>query len=171
MDISLIPLVALDRVEVLTDGASAIYGSDAVAGVVNFIMRPDFNGLETTVYYGEATRTGGHELGAALRMGVRVAGAAAPMFAAEDLSTADGRDLIRQSVGVRICSLPGGAVTVPARGGVLTLHQDVGPRVKLSAQELYSERDFSQDYVSDPPILVQSRGGAKTPRQQLHSRS
>ena len=39
VDVSLIPLSAVERVEILTDGASAIYGSDAVGGVVNFILR------------------------------------------------------------------------------------------------------------------------------------
>lgn len=46
VDINTIPLVMLDRVEVLTDGGSALYGSDAVAGVVNLIMRNDFEGFE-----------------------------------------------------------------------------------------------------------------------------
>ena len=46
MDLNSIPLVMTDRVEVLTDGGSALYGSDAVAGVVNVIMRTDFEGLE-----------------------------------------------------------------------------------------------------------------------------
>ena len=46
VDINTIPLVMTDRVEVLTDGGSALYGSDAVAGVVNLIMRTDFEGLE-----------------------------------------------------------------------------------------------------------------------------
>jgi outer membrane receptor protein involved in Fe transport len=46
VDINAIPLVMTDRVEVLTDGGSALYGSDAVAGVVNVIMRTDFEGLE-----------------------------------------------------------------------------------------------------------------------------
>ncbi|WP_293971556.1 TonB-dependent siderophore receptor [Sphingomonas sp.] len=50
-----IPFAALERVEVVTDGASAIYGSDAVAGVVNYILRKDFNGLELT-FRDEATR-------------------------------------------------------------------------------------------------------------------
>ncbi len=54
-DISLIPLVSLDRVEVLADGASAIYGSDAVGGVVNFILRSDFDGAETRFRYGTVT--------------------------------------------------------------------------------------------------------------------
>ena len=46
VDINAIPLVMLERMEVLTDGGSALYGSDAVAGVVNMIMRTEFEGLE-----------------------------------------------------------------------------------------------------------------------------
>jgi len=42
---SLVPLIAIDRVEILKDGASALYGSDAVAGVVNFITRENFDGI------------------------------------------------------------------------------------------------------------------------------
>lgn len=46
VDLNSIPLVMTDRIEVLTDGGSALYGADAVAGVVNIIMRTDFEGLE-----------------------------------------------------------------------------------------------------------------------------
>jgi outer membrane receptor protein involved in Fe transport len=53
-DISGIPVSAVERVEVLTDGASAIYGSDAIAGVVNFILRDDYEGAETRLRYGSA---------------------------------------------------------------------------------------------------------------------
>jgi iron complex outermembrane recepter protein len=48
-DVSNIPLAAIERIEILTDGASALYGSDAVGGVVNVIMRKDFTGAETTL--------------------------------------------------------------------------------------------------------------------------
>lgn len=61
-DISLIPITAVERVEVLTDGASAIYGSDAVGGVVNFILRDDFDGLETIALVGSATSGDGDQL-------------------------------------------------------------------------------------------------------------
>jgi len=53
-DISALPLSAIERVEILTDGASAIYGSDAVGGVVNFILRRDFEGAETSLRTGWA---------------------------------------------------------------------------------------------------------------------
>ncbi len=59
VDINSIPLNAIERIEILKDGASAIYGSDAIAGVVNFILRKDYTGAEATVGYGAPTRSGG----------------------------------------------------------------------------------------------------------------
>ena len=58
VDLNLIPLFAIERVEILKDGASALYGSDAVGGVINFITKKDFSGVEfhaqiaPTVYKG-----------------------------------------------------------------------------------------------------------------------
>ena len=51
VDLNLIPLSAVDRIEVLTDGASAIYGTDAVSGVVNIIMKKDFTGAELDTHF------------------------------------------------------------------------------------------------------------------------
>lgn len=55
VDVSTIPVTAVDRIEILTDGASAIYGADAVAGVVNIILRDDFDGTEVSLQYGSAS--------------------------------------------------------------------------------------------------------------------
>ncbi len=52
-DLSQIPMSAIERIEVLKDGASAIYGSDAIAGVVNVITRKNFDGAEANVYIGQ----------------------------------------------------------------------------------------------------------------------
>lgn len=52
-DISAIPMSMVERIDVLKDGASTLYGSDAMAGVVNIITRKDFEGLELSVYAGE----------------------------------------------------------------------------------------------------------------------
>ncbi len=54
VDVNSIPLAAVERIEILKDGASAVYGSDAIAGVVNFILRKDFRGAEIDAYYGTA---------------------------------------------------------------------------------------------------------------------
>ncbi len=61
VNLSAIPISAVERVEVLKDGASAVYGSDAIGGVINFIMRQDFTGLDATAWYGAPTRDGGGE--------------------------------------------------------------------------------------------------------------
>lgn len=59
VNVNTIPLAAIDRIEVLRDGASSIYGSDAVAGVINFILRRDFTGAEISGSYDKPTRKGG----------------------------------------------------------------------------------------------------------------
>jgi len=59
VNINNIPLSAIDRVEILKDGASAVYGSDAVAGVVNFILTKNFQGYQIGGTYGTPTASGG----------------------------------------------------------------------------------------------------------------
>lgn len=56
IDVNAIPVNVIERVEVLKDGASAIYGSDAIGGVVNFITRKDFQGTELMMGMGESAR-------------------------------------------------------------------------------------------------------------------
>ncbi|MGK6321378.1 TonB-dependent receptor domain-containing protein [Sphingomonas sp. DT-204] len=58
VDVSAIPLRAVDRIEVVADGASALYGSDAVGGVVNILLRRDFEGVETGALLGGSTDGG-----------------------------------------------------------------------------------------------------------------
>ncbi|CAD5365865.1 conserved exported hypothetical protein [Rubrivivax sp. A210] len=56
VNLNTIPLGAIERVEVLKDGASAIYGADAIGGVINFITRKDYRGAEITGGYGVSNR-------------------------------------------------------------------------------------------------------------------
>ncbi len=56
-DLNLIPEAAIDRIEVLLDGAGSIYGSDAVAGVVNIILKDDYQGAKLNAYYMNTTQT------------------------------------------------------------------------------------------------------------------
>lgn len=62
VDVNSIPITMIERVEVLKDGGSAIYGSDAIAGVVNFITRSDFEGLEFTAKYLETDQGGQNDV-------------------------------------------------------------------------------------------------------------
>jgi len=58
VDLNSIPMAAVERVEVLKDGASAIYGTDAIGGVINFILRKNYQGLETQAFT-DVTEAGG----------------------------------------------------------------------------------------------------------------
>lgn len=58
IDVSAIPLGMVDRIEIVADGASALYGSDAVAGVANIILKRDYDGLETRANIGGSTDGG-----------------------------------------------------------------------------------------------------------------
>jgi iron complex outermembrane receptor protein len=70
VDLNSIPFAALERIEVLRDGASAVYGSDAVGGVINFITRRDYRGGELSLRYGDTEAgIGGKETGVSLAFG------------------------------------------------------------------------------------------------------
>ena len=69
VDISNIPVAAISRIEILQDGASAVYGSDAVGGVVNFVLKRDFEGVEALVRAGTTTQGGGTEFQASAIFG------------------------------------------------------------------------------------------------------
>jgi iron complex outermembrane receptor protein len=59
VDLNSIPLAAIDRIEVLSDGSSAVYGADAIGGVINVILKKDYNGWEADTHYGYSD-TAGH---------------------------------------------------------------------------------------------------------------
>ncbi len=61
VDVNTIPSSAIDRVEVITGGAAAVYGADAVAGVVNFVLKRDFEGVDFNVQYGTSQEGDGQE--------------------------------------------------------------------------------------------------------------
>lgn len=70
-DLNMIPVVALARTDVLKDGASAIYGADAMAGVVNLVTRTDYEGLGISVRQGLTERGDGSDFTADLIWGLR----------------------------------------------------------------------------------------------------
>jgi outer membrane receptor protein involved in Fe transport len=109
-DVSSIPTVAVERVEILLDGASAIYGSDAVGGVVNIILRKSYDGAETRLLAGGATEGHPDEVQASQVIGKRwstggllfsyeyqqrtdLPGADRPFAATSDLRSLGGTDL------------------------------------------------------------------------------
>jgi iron complex outermembrane receptor protein len=70
VDLNIIPTSMIDRIEVLKDGASALYGADAVAGVVNIITKTNFEGLTFDSKYGQTSRGDGEEVSGNLTLGI-----------------------------------------------------------------------------------------------------
>lgn len=126
VDINAIPIVMTDRVEVLTDGGSALYGADAVAGVVNIIMRTDFEGLEL---YGdlqnmeEAGNAFDQTLsgiwGWASDSGDTHVVVSAERFERDKINVLDGNHIDENSEFLATVSSVGGAVAVPSFGANL----------------------------------------------------
>ncbi|MCI2243380.1 TonB-dependent receptor [Xanthomonas sp. PPL568] len=101
-DLSTIPSALIDRIEVLKDGASAIYGSDAVAGVVNIILRKNFEGAEASALFGQNGRGDGQKQSYSITLGASgdhsslVFGAS---YTKEDPVFAKDRELTRTTFG------------------------------------------------------------------------
>ena len=73
VDVNSIPAAAIQRVEVITGGASSVYGADAVAGVVNFILKQDFEGIDFDLQTGAMQNGEGAETRASVLFGVNSA--------------------------------------------------------------------------------------------------
>jgi len=162
VDVSSIPLQAVERVEILTDGASAVYGADAVAGVVNIILRKNYDGAETSVNYGTATRGGTSEDQLSQTVGKSWAGGSALLIAdfdkREPLDARD-RDYIVAAGGA---PLDGPTWLLPKRKSeslIFNFNQDLPDRLDVFANVLYSHADVGQaqtdtteDLLTDHPV-------------------
>ena len=126
-DPNTIPTVALERVEVLADGASSIYGSDAVAGVVNYITRKSFQGLELSaqvgfadayssgtgsILFGHTWENGSVLVAASYTSQSALLGADRPLLAMGDYTPLGGNNFIE------VFGCPTAAISVPGNSGV-----------------------------------------------------
>jgi len=73
-DLNVIPTASIKRIEVLRDGAAALYGSDAIAGVINIQLKDDSTGVQSTGYYGTTTEGDGQTQQADLNVGLGLGG-------------------------------------------------------------------------------------------------
>jgi outer membrane receptor protein involved in Fe transport len=157
VDISAIPLAALDRIEVLPDGASALYGSDAVAGVVNVVLRRDVSGLTTSAQLGASTGGGYVREQADLVGGERWNGGG--FLLAYDFSY---NTRIAASDRSYAASLDPDRSLYPSQhrhAAVVSAHQQLGDAVEVSVDALYSRRTSrtvggtaEARYIADPRV-------------------
>lgn len=160
VDVSLIPVSAIERVEILTDGASAIYGSDAVGGVVNFILRKDFTGLEPMLQIGTTTRGGGRQLLAGLTGGGTWNGGRALLsyeYRDEKPITAEDRDFT--------INLPDEWFLFPRekRHSLYgAARQELTSRVALDLTATYAVRNSRRFYFSGGVVPVDAKASARS---------
>jgi outer membrane receptor protein involved in Fe transport len=137
VDISALPLSAIERVEILPDGASALYGSDAVGGVVNFILREDFEGAETRLRAGTADGVDEYRASQAVGNAWESGSVLASVeYYKRDLLLASERDFLRN--GSIIGSI---APEDENYSAVVTGHQELTGSLSLFADALYTSRD------------------------------
>lgn len=144
VDVSIFPISGLDRVDVLLDGASALYGSDAVGGVVNVILRSDFDGAESRVRYGSVTEGSYDELVASQVLGKQwTTGGVTASYTYRDQSRLEAGDRsFTSGADPAYTLLP----AVRVHSGTLTARQDVGADTRIDFQGLYSDRRTQQVY-------------------------
>lgn len=141
VDVSVVPIGALQRIEVVADGASAIYGSDAVAGVANIILKRDFDGLDTTATYGIPTDGGGRNVQLSGTAGKRWATGsviAAYEYTQADPIFSDQRDYTDY--------MPDPAAIYPSRrqhSALLSGYQALGEAIEFRLDALYTHRRSS----------------------------
>lgn len=151
VDISAIPFDAVDRIEIVADGASAIYGSDAVAGVANVILRRRYDGLRTSARLGGSTDGGDFQQQYGLLAG-RSWGSggllAAYEFARSTRITASQRDYAAEATpGVTLYPY------LKHHNLLVSGHQNLAAGVTVSLDALYNKRwkrtEFPLNYAGD----------------------
>lgn len=151
-DLSLIPLAAVERIEILSDGASAVYGSDAIGGVVNVILRDDADGAETHLSFGTVTDGSHSRLKAEQNLGFNWDGGnlmAGYSFAqTTDLDASDRE--FSNSTGSPFALIP----EDERHSGVLSLNQKINESFKVGADVMYAQRS------ADSSVTRQAVGGS-----------
>jgi len=141
VDVSVMPLSVIEQIDIQTDGASAIYGSDAVAGVVNFITRKDYRGAEAFARYGTVTDGSLRERQAGVVAGETWGsggGIITLEYTQKNPLLASERDFIEISTVNPIGSL---SAEEEKYSAALSLNQTVTDRLTFSADILHSNRN------------------------------
>lgn len=141
-DLNQIPEQLVERVEVLTGGASAVYGSDAVAGVVNFIMKKDFEGLQIDAQYGFYQHDNNYDGVGNLRSVIAARGATNPaQFRLPDDNVSDGES---RSINILM-----GVAAPDGRGNVMAY-----AGYRNNNPVLQADRDYSGCSIAAPAALT-----------------
>jgi iron complex outermembrane recepter protein len=163
VDISMIPLTAVERIEIVTDGASAIYGSDAVGGVVNIILRTKFDGAETRVQYGAVTDGSSHNVTVGQTVGTDWTGGSGVLsyqYSDQTPLSAASRDYLHSVL------LPFNLLPVQVQQSVFAnADQEAAPGFNIHGDAIYSHRgtnlastydlvDSTSEFTAAAPTVI-----------------
>ena len=154
IDISSIPTAAVERIEVVTDGASAIYGADAVAGVVNILLRKDYEGVTTSARIGGSTDGGNFQQQYNIAGGAKwSSGGFLATYDYFDNSAILARD---RSYAETSNPLSTFYPSLKRHSVLVSGHQDVVPGVRLQADLIYKRGDMESvlGLFADRPITT-----------------
>lgn len=152
VDISSIPLAAVSSIQIVPDGSSALYGSDAVGGVVNITLKPDFSGLETATRFDIPTDGGGFRQTYDGTAGLRWKGGGLMLtgeYQHQNPVTSDQRDYTEYMN--QPADLLAGGRQISA---LVTGHQDLGENVTFSLDSFYNSR---KAYIRFSPSSTTTR--------------
>jgi outer membrane receptor protein involved in Fe transport len=138
VDVSAIPFGAIERIDIVPDGASALYGSDAVAGVVNIILRRDFSGLETSARVAGSTDGGNFQQQYDATVG-QTWGSGSALLAYEFARTTP---IVASERSYAATRTPGVTLYPYLRhhNAALTVRQDILPGLTFDLDGLYNKR-------------------------------
>jgi iron complex outermembrane recepter protein len=155
VDISTIPLDAVDRIEIVADGASAIYGSDAVAGVANIILKRDYQGITTSARIGGATDHGDFQQQYNVVGGTTwSSGGFIATYSYEDDTALDANDRsFTRYLPEPYTLFPGQTVNALSLSG----HQSLNDSLTFSIDNLFSNRESRSVYTTTTESSSASR--------------
>ncbi len=152
IDISAIPTGAVERIEVVTDGASAIYGADAVAGVVNILLRRDYEGVTTSARIGGSTDGGNFQQQYNIVGGAKWSGGG--FLATYDFF--DNSAILARDRSYAATSNPLSTFypELKRQSALLSGHHELAPGVRVKADLIYKRGDMTsvRGLFADRPI-------------------
>jgi iron complex outermembrane receptor protein len=153
VDLSIIPLAAVERIEVLTDGSSAVYGADAVGGVVNIILRKDFNGQETDARLDTLSRGGGE-----LKQFGQSVGRTWSTGGVLGVFQFDDNNALRSDQRTFTNALAQPTDVLPATkrySGIFSINQSLGATVEIFGDALLQHNSGQRSITFGPPVQEQ----------------
>ena len=148
IDVSSIPFLAVDRIEIVADGASALYGSDAVGGVANIILKRDYDGVTASARFGASTEGGYEQQQYGVLAGRRWS--TGGIVAAYEFERDTAIEARQRSYAAQVS--PGLTLfpSIKRHNAMIAAHQDITPDVSVAVDGFYNKRWSTTRYQTFP---------------------